>query len=78
MQTLTTLNELPKNYAGGVRFVMMSGPTRVNCWVTREALDRARATILRRRNQIPRFERHRLQIEQLASQKYLPARRRQS
>ena len=49
MQTLTTLNELPKNHAGGVRFVMMSGPTRVNCWVTREALDRARATILRRR-----------------------------
>jgi len=70
MQTLTALNEPPKNYAGGVRFAMMNGPTRVICWVTREALDRAEDDNSLQQNQIPRFERHRIQIEQLASQKY--------
>jgi hypothetical protein len=70
MQTLMALNELPKNYAGGVRFRMMNGLTRVICWVTREALDRAEDEKSSQLNQIPRFERHRIQIEQLASQKY--------
>ena len=70
MQTLMALNELPKNYAGGVRFRMMNGLTRVICWVTREALNRAEHEKSSQLNQIPRFERHRIQIEQLASQKY--------
>jgi Protein of unknown function (DUF1488) len=70
MQTLMALNELPKNYAGGVRFRMMNDLTRVICWVTREALDRAEDEKSSQLNQIPRFERHRIQIEQLASQKY--------
>jgi hypothetical protein len=70
MQTLMALSELPKNYAGGVRFRMMNGLTHVICWVTREALDRAEHEKSAQLNQIPRFERHRIQIEQLASQKY--------
>jgi hypothetical protein len=37
---LTALKEPSRNYAGGVRFAMMNGPTRVICWATREALDR--------------------------------------
>jgi uncharacterized protein DUF1488 len=70
MQTLMALSELPRNYAGGVRFRMMNGLTHVICWVTREALDRAEHEKSAQLNQIPRFERHRIQIEQLASQKY--------
>ena len=70
MQTLTALSELPKNYAGGVRFVMTHGPARVICWVTHEALDCAENDKSSQLNQIPRFERNRLEIEQLASQKY--------
>jgi len=72
MHTLTALNELAKNYAGGVRFAMMDGPTRVICRVTREALDRVEGDNSSQQDQIPRFEwhRHRFQFEQVASQKY--------
>jgi Protein of unknown function (DUF1488) len=65
MRTLMPLNELPKNYAGGVQFRMMNGLTHVICWVTREALDRAEHEKSAQLNQIPCFERHRIQIEQL-------------
>ena len=70
MQTLMRLNEPPRNYAGGVQFAMMNGPTRVICRVTREALDRVENDKSSQQNQIPRFERHRTQIEQLASGRY--------
>jgi hypothetical protein len=70
MHTLTALNELAMNYAGGVRFAMMDGPTRIICWVTREALDRVEGDNSSQQDQISRFERHRFQFEQLASQKY--------
>jgi hypothetical protein len=39
---LTALKEPSRNYAGGVRFAMINGPTRVICWVAREALERRR------------------------------------
>jgi uncharacterized protein DUF1488 len=67
---LTALNEFAENYAGGIRFAMMDGPTRVICWVTREALDRVEGDKSSQQDQIPRFERHRIQFEQLAGQKY--------
>ena len=67
---LTPLNEPGLELAGGIRFMMMDGPASVRCWVTREALDNIEVDSCSQQERTARFERHRLRIEQLASQKY--------
>ena len=69
---LTTLNEPGLELAGGIRFMMMDGPASVQCWVTREALDNIEgdSDSPSQYQRTVRFERHRLKIEELASQKY--------
>jgi hypothetical protein len=70
MHTLTVLKEPGENFAGGIRFTMMDGPTRVICWVSREALDRINRGNRCQQEPMVCFERHRRRIEYLASQKY--------
>ncbi len=67
---LTTLNEPGLELAGGIRFIMMDGLACVACWVSREALDDIEGGKPGQHERTVRFERHRLKIEQLASQKY--------
>jgi hypothetical protein len=66
---LLALYEPGQEYAGGVRFTMMDGPTRVFCWVSREALDSVCDCPPEERR--ARFERYRLRIEQAAREKYI-------
>lgn len=68
---LATLNEPGQELAGGIRFAMMDGLTRVDCWVSREALDDVEGGRPSQRERTARFDRHRLKIERLASQKYV-------
>jgi hypothetical protein len=70
MHTLTALREPAQNFAGGIRFTMMDGPTPVICWVSREALDRINRGDPCRQDPMVSFERHRGRIEHLASQRY--------
>jgi hypothetical protein len=66
--TLIALREPARNFADGVLFAMKDGATRVTCWVSREALDRIGNAC--QQDPMACFERHRLEIEELASQKY--------
>ena len=70
MRTLTALNEPAQHFAGGIQFTMMDGPRRIICWVNREALDRLKGRNPGEQDPMDCFERHRLMIEHLASQKY--------
>jgi hypothetical protein len=70
MPTSTLIGEPAQNYAGGIRFTIMDGPTRVICWVSREALDRINRGNPCQQEPMVCFERHRRRLEQLASQKY--------
>ncbi len=67
---LTTLNEPGQELAGGIRFMMLDGLTRVVCWVSREALDEVEGGDASQQDRAGRFERHRFKIEQLAGKKY--------
>jgi hypothetical protein len=67
---LVTLNEPGIELAGGIRFMMMDGVGRVVCWVSREALDDVEGGTPSQHERTVRFERHRLKIEQIASQKH--------
>ena len=67
---LAPLNEPGQELAGGIRFMMLDGPTRVVCWVSREALDEVEGGDASQQDRAERFERHRLKIEQLAGEKY--------
>jgi len=67
---LTAVREPGQNFAGGIRFTMMDGPTRVICWVTREALDHINRGNAYKQDHMVCFERHRRRLERLASQKY--------
>ncbi len=67
---LVTLNEPGMELAGGIRFMMMDGVGRVVCWVSREALDDVEGGNPSQHERTVRFERHRIKIERLASQKY--------
>jgi Protein of unknown function (DUF1488) len=49
---------------------MISGPTHVHCWVSAEALERIESGSAWRQDPMVVFDRHRLRIEQLASQKF--------
>jgi hypothetical protein len=66
---LTALREPAHNFAGGIQFTMMDGPTRIICWVSREALARINRIDPCQQDPIACFERHRRRIEQLASKK---------
>jgi Protein of unknown function (DUF1488) len=68
---LATLNEPGQELAGGMRFTMMDGVSRVVCWVSREALDGVEGGNSSQQDRTARFERHRHSIERLASQKYV-------
>jgi hypothetical protein len=70
MHTVTVLMEPAQNFAGGIRFTMMDGPTLVICWVSREALDRLSRGNTCQQDPMVCFERHRGRIEQLARQRY--------
>jgi hypothetical protein len=70
MSALTALGEPARKFAGGIRFAMMDGGTRVTCWVTGEALDRISRANPCQQDQMVGFERHRLKIEDVASHKY--------
>src|ERR1700676_3594635 len=70
MHTLTVLREPAQNFAGGIRFTMMDGSTRVICWVSREALDRLSRGNTCQQDPMVSFEQHRGRIEQLARQRY--------
>jgi hypothetical protein len=70
MPTLTALGEPAKIFAGGVLFMMMDGPTRITCWVSREALDRFQRDHHCQQDPMTCFERHRPKIERLAGHKY--------
>jgi hypothetical protein len=50
--------------------MMMDGATRVTCWVNREALDRIQRGDACQLEPLACFDRHRRQIERVASQKY--------
>ena len=67
---LVTLNEPGIELAGGIRFMMMDGVGRVVCWISREALDSVEGGSPSQHERTVRFERHRLKIERIASQKY--------
>jgi hypothetical protein len=68
--TLTTLDDHGQDFADGVRFMMMDGPTRVICWVSREALDYVEFGNPSPGDRLARFERHRTRLEEIASTKY--------
>ena len=70
MHTVTVLREPAQNFAGGIRFTMMDGPTLVICWVSREALGRLSRGNICQQDPMVCFERHRDRIEQLARQRY--------
>ena len=70
MHPLTTLGEPAQNFAGGVRFMMMDGATRVTCWVNREALDRIQRGNACQLDPMASFQRYRREIEHIANQKY--------
>ena len=74
--TLTRLNDSGVELAGGIQCIMMDGIHRVVCWVTREALDDIEGGKASQRERTACFERHRSNIEQLASQKYLAGEKR--
>jgi hypothetical protein len=75
MHTLTPLGEPAHNYAGGIRFTMIDGPTRIFCWVSREALDRINRGSPCEQDPMVCFERHRGRIEHLARQRYVAGER---
>ena len=75
LHTLTPLREPAQNYAGGIRFTMIDGLTRVICWVSREALDRINRGSPCEQGPMVCFERHRGRIEHLASQRYVAGER---
>lgn len=70
MHALIALSEPARSFAGGIQFAMMDGPSRVICWVSREALDRIKGHDPCLQDAMACFERHRLRIEHLARQKY--------
>jgi hypothetical protein len=67
---LATLNEPGQELAGGIQFMMLDGLTRVVCWISREALDEVEGGDASQQERAERFERHRLRIEQRASEKF--------
>ena len=70
MHSLVTLNDPGRGYAGGVQFTMVGRSIRVLCWVSAEALDRLEEGNLSRLDATVIFNRRRLRIERLASQKF--------
>jgi hypothetical protein len=72
---LATLNEPGQELAGGIRFAMMDGIIRVDCWVSREALDGVEGGNSSQHERTARFDRHRVNIERLASEKYVAGER---
>jgi hypothetical protein len=75
IHNLTALRDSAHNFAGGIQFTMMDGPTRVICWVSREALDRINRGNLSQQDPMVCFERHRGRLEHLASQRYVAGER---
>ena len=69
MHSLVTLNDPGRGYAG-VQFTMVGRSIRVLCCVSAEALDRLEEGNLSRLDATVIFNRHRLRIERLASQKF--------
>ena len=69
MHSLVTLNDPRRGYAG-VQFTMVGRSIRILCWVSAEALDRLEEGNLSRLDATVIFNRHRLRIERLASQKF--------
>jgi Protein of unknown function (DUF1488) len=67
---LAPLNEPGQELAGGIRFMMLDGHTRIVCWVSREALDEVEGGDASQQDRAGCFERHRLKIEQLAGEKH--------
>jgi hypothetical protein len=74
--TLTALDQPGVELAGGIRWIMMDGLHRIECRVTREALDNIEAGNPSQQERTARFERYRSKIEQLASEKYLAGEKR--
>ncbi len=70
MHSLATLNDPGRDYAGGVQFTMIGSSIRVLCWVSAEALDCMETGNPSRLDATVIFSRHRVRIEQLASQKF--------
>jgi hypothetical protein len=70
MHASSVLTEPARNFTAGVRFMMIDSATRVTRWVSREALDRIQRGNAYQLDPIACFERHRRQIERVASQKY--------
>lgn len=75
IHTLTALGEPARNFAGGISFTMMDGPTPVICWVSREALDRLNRGGPCQQDPMACFERHRDRIEHIASQRHIAGER---
>ena len=67
---LVTLNDPGRGYGGGIRFTMIRGTIHVSCWVSAEALNRLEEGNPSQLDATEIFNRHRLRIEQLASQKF--------
>jgi len=68
---LAPRNEPVREFAGGIRFAITDGCSRVVCWASREALKCAVGTNSSREESAVLFERQRLQIERLAREKYV-------
>jgi hypothetical protein len=67
---LIAIDEPGQEMSQGIRFTMGDGGVRVNCWVSCEALDGAERGDRSQQERAVRFDRHRVKIEQVASQKY--------
>jgi Protein of unknown function (DUF1488) len=67
---LIPVNEPPREFGGGIRFVMSNGRTRIICWISRQALDTLDRSKCSEEEPTMCFERHRCEIERLANQKY--------